>query len=265
MNILTNEDKPNIDYNEKCPVCGQPKWCYIEQAKAHFKVACLCVQKQQEQEAVRIAKEKRAQWLKERQMRAQINKRYENAFFATTDADRGESFQKAFGIAKKYVENFARHLDNYAGMYLWGKVGTGKTHLAYCIANELLAKGYLVIVTSFSDIVRLLKKPYDQMTVDEDTLFFNLTNADLLVIDDLGYEQLTDFTSEKINSFVNLRYNSMKPMVITSNFQPTELVQKGFELKTIERINEGAVFKLQVEAESYRKVLLKNQKSEVAE
>ena len=69
-----------------------------------------------------------------------------------------------------------------------GPSGTGKTHLACAIANELKGK-YAV---SFANVPMLLEKMRTgNVSVEE------MLSADLLVLDDLGSERETAWTVER--------------------------------------------------------------------
>ena len=62
---------------------------------------------------------------------------------------------KQMNMAKRFVENWDEFRKDSMGLLLWGKVGTGKSFIAGCIANALLDKGVPVMMTNFA---RLLNK-----------------------------------------------------------------------------------------------------------
>ena len=66
--------------------------------------------------------------------------------------------------------------------------------------------------------------------------------ADMLFIDDLGSEKISDeWGKEKINSLIDVRYNAEKPMIITTNLSAEEMIEflkfKGIN-KISDRLNE---------------------------
>jgi len=66
--------------------------------------------------------------------------------------------------------------------------------------------------------------------------------ADMLFIDDLGSEKISDeWGKEKINSLIDVRYNAEKPMIITTNLSAEEMIDflkfKGIN-KISDRLNE---------------------------
>lgn len=124
---------------------------------------------------------------------------------------------KLFEICGSYVERWEEMKTNGFGLYFWGDVGTGKTHTASAIANELIEK-YLteVMFVSFSEVADRVRKSFDSGTEDKD-LFKDMREVELLVIDDFGMEKPTDWLREQIFLVINSRYENRKPVIVTSN------------------------------------------------
>lgn len=122
-------------------------------------------------------------------------------------------------IAHKYVDNFTEMKKRGKGLLLYGPVGTGKTHAAACIANELINQGRPCLVTNFARITNTLQGMFDgkQRYLDD----FN--RLDLLVIDDLAAERDTSYMNEMIFNIIDSRYRSGKPLIVTSNLTQAEL------------------------------------------
>lgn len=126
-------------------------------------------------------------------------------------------------IARRYVDNFPEMKKRGKGLLLYGTVGTGKTHAAACIANELINQGRPCLVTNFSRITNTLQGMFDgkQRYLDD----FN--RLDLLVIDDLASERDTSYMNEMIFNIIDSRYRSGKPLIVTSNLTKTDLMAPG--------------------------------------
>lgn len=130
---------------------------------------------------------------------------------------------KTTSIAHKYVDNFPEMKKRGKGLLLYGPVGTGKTHAAACIANELINQGRPCLVTNFARITNTLQGMFEgkQRYLDD----FN--RLDLLVIDDLAAERDTSYMNEMIFNIIDSRYRSGKPLIVTSNLTQTELTAPG--------------------------------------
>nr|UVM82448.1 MAG: AFG1-like ATPase [Bacteriophage sp.] len=126
---------------------------------------------------------------------------------------------KTTSIAHRYVDNFPEMEKRGKGLLLYGPVGTGKTHAAACIANELISQGRPCLVTNFARITNTLQGMFDgkQRYLDD----FN--RLDLLVIDDLAAERDTSYMNEMIFNIIDSRYRSGKPLIVTSNLTQAEL------------------------------------------
>lgn len=126
-------------------------------------------------------------------------------------------------IAHNYVDNFPEMKKRGKGLLLYGTVGTGKTHAAACIANELINQGRPCLVTNFARITNTLQGMFDgkQRYLDD----FN--RLDLLVIDDLASERDTSYMNEMIFNIIDARYRSGKPLIVTSNLTKADIMAPG--------------------------------------
>lgn len=105
-----------------------------------------------------------------------------------------------------------------------GSYGTGKTHLAAGIANWRLREGDPVLFITAPDLLDHLKStfgPSSEIAYDE--LFERIRQAPLLVVDDLGAENQTNWAMEKLYQLFNDRHRLNLPTVITTNRDPAQI------------------------------------------
>lgn len=155
-----------------------------------------------------------------------LGRRFKNRTFDTfvINATNKEAYQKALD----YAQNFEKYEQEGIGLFFTGPVGTGKTHLAAAIANYLIREK--VIPVKFGNITMLLseiKSTYEEEAkTSEAEVIDTLSNVRLLIIDDLGKEKTTEWTSQILYTIVNNRYENYKPIVITTNLDLQELEEK---------------------------------------
>lgn len=131
-------------------------------------------------------------------------------FVQTTDNAR------VLRIARNYVARFDEMCKRAKGLMLFGPSSRGKTFVASCIANALLAKAVPVVVTSTIK----LASPSGMFSreIDEQRTILNSINAArLLVLDDLGAERDTSFKAEQVFDLIDSRYNAKRPLIVTTN------------------------------------------------
>src|SRR3954451_18886912 len=120
--------------------------------------------------------------------------------------------EQAFDAARE----FARNPDGW--LYLYGAVGTGKTHLAVAAALEIQERNgsvYFAVVPDLLDHLRMTFDPAQGVAYDD--RFNAIRGAFLLVLDDLGTENTTPWAREKLYQIFNHRYVERLLTIVTSN------------------------------------------------
>lgn len=135
--------------------------------------------------------------------------------------------KRSFEVATDYIKNFREYFAQGKGLYLEGPCGTGKTHLAIAIALAIINTGVPVICKTSIDILGDIKRCYERNSeVTEEEVLEAYKTVDLLIIDDLGKEQVTEWSVPVLYSILNERYEALLPTIITTNYNTTALAEK---------------------------------------
>lgn len=153
-----------------------------------------------------------------------IKKRFQQRTFPNFVTDT-QGRKRSYQTAKEYADNFAQHKAQGDGLYIEGTNGTGKTHLAAAIALQLINEGIPVICKTANDLLLDIKKAYDDVGTTENQILDAYRDVDLLIVDDLGKEQCSEWSMSILYTILNDRYEAMKPTIITTNYNADELVK----------------------------------------
>lgn len=133
--------------------------------------------------------------------------------------------KNAYENIKKYVNKLIDG-DTNKGLFITGAYGVGKTYLAACIANEVIKNGKTVVFGTLIQLLDFIRDSYKDSEVTNKDYLSLYSNVDLLIIDDLGKEKPTDWVLEKLFLIVNNRYNNYLPIVITTNYNRSQLRER---------------------------------------
>lgn len=236
----------------KCPIHGdytslliRGEWsACVECAKAAEMVAI-----QAEQEAWR--KELKARmWAKKLQRAAIPEKFADRTLDSYAPTVPGE--EKALAMAKRYVEAFDEVSRLGSCLLFLGNVGTGKTHLAIGIAHEVMAMGKQAVFVRVKKAVEMVQATYGRnATQTKDQVLCDFIDADLLILDEGGYQRGTDDEKLIIFDIINGRYENSRPTIITSNLDALGL-KEAIGDRSYDRLREGGGKVVQFDWESHR-------------
>ena len=213
MQEIDVEDAVGTD---NCARCGGLGWVVVDDGQAGAAEPCTCRTK------VLLAESLAA---------AGVPGRHRRCSFDSFDPSGHASLLEAKTLAQRYVERFVRRDGSFTdtGLLFWGPPGTGKTHLAVAILQDLV-KRYRVRA-HFADFASLIHSI--QATFGNDSgsnrgdVLSPALNAELLVLDEIGAQKPRAWTLEQLDLLINTRYNARLPTIFTSNYALPSSNQEG--------------------------------------
>ena len=126
--------------------------------------------------------------------------------------------------AVEFAKNLAEFYKNggQGNSFMSGPAGSGKSHLSMSILKDYLADGEkTALFVSYSHVVRLIKDSFNNRDsmYTQNNMMSLLTSVDLLVIDDIGSENNSDFSEELLTDVLDGRMST----IITTNLSSGEL------------------------------------------
>ena len=111
-------------------------------------------------------------------------------------------------------------------LIIMGKSDVGKTHLAAAIANKLIENDKTVLMERLTNLLDRIRETYENNTKSENELIEIYSNADMLIIDDLGTEKISNWALEKLYTIIQNRYENGLPIIITTRFNKHGLIER---------------------------------------
>lgn len=235
--MVPTHEEPD-DYIENglrhCAKCRTPKQMHLEvfEQQRIVPVMCDCRAKAHDEREAAEKARKEARIRENRRSEGISDLRWHTSTFEHDD----QRDKKASQVCRNYADNFTAMMEANSGLLLYGDVGTGKTFLAACIANAVLEQGHSVVMTSLPTLIAQMGADFGE---DREDVLFRIRRADLLVLDDVGVERSTEYSTEQAYEVINTRYKSGKPLVVTTNLSLADI--KGDPRLGRSRINDRLV------------------------
>jgi len=187
-------------------------------------------------------------------LRAESEKQQKAAMAGKWQERTLESFRVAPGNKEAYeaAKEYAKILNPFIkdGLLFTGPVGTGKTHLAAGILKVAYNRGLDGVLISVPDLLNEIRNGYSNGYSTGVSKEDKLKEKFLVVLDDLGAENLSDWVREKLFTLINHRYENQKPLIITTNCTPAQLTERIGE-RTTDRLREMCKV-VKIEGKSWR-------------
>ena len=225
-----------------CPLCDDTGWKTIEVSGVSRVARCDCI---------------RDKTLDQRLRDARIPPRYQRCTLDNFLTYPNEELLRAVESARRFSDAFPVV---QKGLMLIGPPGIGKTHIAVSVLRHVIGRtGARGLYYDTRALLKDIRSTYNPLThTAEMDVIRPVMEAELLVLDDLGAERLTDWVEETMSLIVNTRYNERRPTIFTSNYEdiPAEegevnslIVRVGFRLHS--RLKEMCEF-LEYDGPDYR-------------
>ena len=124
----------------------------------------------------------------------------------------------------KWITTFIKNYKakkTYKGLYLSGNFGSGKSYLISAMINELIKDNYKGALVYYPEFLRSLKASFGK---DFDEQFNYVKNVDLLLLADIGAENITSWSRDEIlGPILQYRMDEKLPTFFTSNLNLEEL------------------------------------------
>lgn len=252
--VSPNTGRPLGHPNFSCPKCRiEEHFAWQKEHAAEIEAESL---KREEEE--RLERERKEAAARQKAMelaieQAAIPPEYEHSTlenYKPTTKQNAESFRQA----KLYAENFDRVRNTGVGLFLYGKTGTGKSHIACSILKSLLPDIDGVYCMTWQIIKAVKEAPLGSNPLKA------FMEASFLVIDELGVQSGTKFEESILYPLIDTRVTYRRPTIFISNVQP-DSKEKSFDGITVrqvvgeriwDRIQQRSIF-LRFDGESYRK------------
>lgn len=136
-----------------------------------------------------------------------------------------------------------------SSLYIHGVAGSGKTHLMCAFLKEHILSRFLprqCFMITTDELLERIRATYrgDKQRADEleepaEILLDSsrLRKYDILALDDLGAEKITDWTLGILSGIINYWYENMKQIVVTSNLSIKDL-SKVFDQRIASRLTQ---------------------------
>ncbi len=246
LHNIWDSKKLESEYGD-CPTCGDKnaefkRW---QLADSTIKKLCYCPTcraKYEEAEKQRVLNNKQAQLEDTRhkwRSTCGIPLRFASSRFEGFDLNVDRTIKQVYNECMKFTNEFscvAPQKSKSVLMYSKNVWGVGKTYLVCAVANAVLDKWNDEITrcpirfASEPQLLLRVRSTYNRQNngeyrETEDDIYKELVTAPLLILDDVGKEEVADprFVQRVLFSIIDGRYQNMLPIIVTTNLTPDEL------------------------------------------
>ena len=228
-----NGEKLKVDLpKNKCGYCGRGfEERHIGKSTTYYQPTCDCQRKIDFKKEERERLKRQGEYLKDSIISIKkytgLGKRFQDKTFNNFNKSQNK---EACNICFNYVKNLKDNLGSGNGLFLYGNVGSGKTHLIAAMIDHIsrMCKRWLgykdIIFINTINLLSEIKFSFKDNTTEE--VIKPYENCKLLFIDDMGTGKISDWTIEILYKIINTRYEKMLSTVVATNMTLAEIKEK---------------------------------------
>jgi DNA replication protein DnaC len=188
-----------------CPICADTGWTIENRDGTEVAMRCSCRRRLDPSALLKVSR---------------IPPRYQHCTvegFEVWEPKPGGHLQvKAKRLTREFIDAYP---GVERGLLFMGNVGTGKTHLAVAALKEIVAsKGARGLYVNAIELVQQLQISFDGGGPTREAILSPVTEAELLVLDELGAGRLTEWVRDLLYYVINSRYMGKRLTICTTNF-----------------------------------------------
>ncbi len=171
----------------------------------------------------------RSRPVEERIRNLRIPPRYRTCTF-TSFEDESSGPHDLKKAVKKWCDTFPDQQSEGMGLYIYGSTGLGKTHIAVSALREVINKhtcsGLFLNYDVYTEMVHDARNSdgvLPEMYGDPNLLKYTRRAFDVVVIDNLNNDRLTDYMANTTADLIESRWEMQLPTIITTSIVPDKL------------------------------------------
>lgn len=170
-----------------------------------------------------------------------------------------EKYEKRIGLLPSFNAAVSWTPADTKGLFFYGTVGTGKSHLLTAVALKWASKDRQACFCRLSDLLAAFKANFDEM----EDLKAKYKTTPLLFVDDIGTESGTPFAEDQIFQILDYRVRFGGHTFGSSNLTPDEIESK-YHPRILDRLYQLCRF-IELKGKSYRRLKAEEDNAAIAQ
>jgi DNA replication protein DnaC len=240
-------------------MCSKHGQFYIRSINLGWRTTVLdkcpkCVREESDAELAAIEAKERAE--RQAKIDARLNQAGIPALLRDRSFDnydaRSEGQRAALAKFEAFADNFPAHLKTGTVLLGIGNFGTGKTHLACAVANNIMARGRTAYFTSTARLFTKIRGTWAKSSeISEEAMLRQFEQIDLMILDEVGLQRGTEDEQRTLHELLEARRLNCKPTILLTNLNVPSLKEYIGE-RFMDRLSESGVL-VKFTWESHRK------------